>query len=190
MNQAKASTGWSRLQRALHWWTAALIVLVIAVGWWMMRVADSDLLLKFLLFQLHKTVGIAILACVAARLWLRLSGFRPPFPSEMPRWQQQAAGAVHGLLYALLVIVPVLGYLAADTAAVRVPTLLLGIIPLPAVTGANPYWFAILAALHWQLTVALILLAGGHTLAALHDHVQGHTTLPAMWRGPPHRSEQ
>jgi cytochrome b561 len=158
-----------------------LIVLVTAMGWWMIRAPDSDLLLKFLLFQLHKTIGIAILVCVGVRLSLRMAHGRPELPPEMSRWQQQIAGAVHNLLYALLVIVPVLGYFTASTAAVRVP---IGIIPLPAVTGANPYWFAILAALHWWLTVALVLLAGAHTLAALHDHLRGHTTLLSMWRGP------
>jgi cytochrome b561 len=149
------------------------------MGWWMMRVSDSALLLKFLLFQVHKTIGIVILACVGVRLWLRLSRGRPALPPEMPRWQQRAAGAVHSLSYAFLVIVPVVGYFTASTAAVRVP---IGIIPLPAVTGANPYWFAILAALHRQLTVALVLLAGGHTLAAVHDHLRGHATLVRMWR--------
>ena len=97
----------------------------------------------------------------------------------MPRWQRRAADAVHSLLYSLLVIVPVFGYFTASTAAVRLP---IGIIPLPAVTGANPYWFASLAALHRQLTVALVLLAGGHTLAAVHDHLRGHATLVGMWR--------
>jgi cytochrome b561 len=149
------------------------------MGWWMMRVSDSGLLLKFLLFQLHKTIGIVILPCVGVRLWLRLSCGRPPLPQEMPRWQQRAADAVHRLLYALLVMVPVLGYFTASTAVVRVP---IGIIPLPAVTGANPHWFAILAAFHWQLTVAFVLLAGGHTLAAVHDHLRGHATLVGMWR--------
>ncbi len=147
----------------------------------MMRVPDSELLLKFLLFQLHKTIGIVILAGVGARLWLRISRGRPALPPEMPRWQQRAADAVHSLLYALLVIVPVLGYFTASTAAVRVP---IGIIPLPAATGASPYWFGILAALHCQLTVALVLLASGHTLAAAHDHLRGHATLVRMWRGP------
>jgi cytochrome b561 len=146
----------------------------------MVRVPDTELLAKFLLFQFHKTIGIVIFVCVLARLWLRLLRGRPALPPEMPRWQQLMAQAMHLALYLLLVVVPVLGYFTASTAAVRVP---IGIIPIPAVTTANPYWFATLAALHWQLTVALVLLAGGHTLAALHDHLHGHTTLARMWRG-------
>jgi len=175
--------GWSRLQRALHWWTASLVVVVIAVGWWMMRLPDSDLLVKFLVFQMHKTIGIGVLVCAGARLWLRIRHGRPALPIDMPLWQQCAASAMHGLLYVLLVAVPVSGYLAAGAAAARVPTLLLGFIPLPSVIGANPYWFSVFSGLHWQLTIVLIMLAGGHTLAAFHDHLRGRPTLLALWRG-------
>jgi cytochrome b561 len=148
----------------------------------MVRIPDQDLLFQFLMFQLHKTLGIVIFFLVAIRLGIRFRHGRPTFDRGLPLWQRRAAQMMHGLLYGLLMIVPVLGYLAAGTAAVRVPTLFLGIIPLPSLTGPSRYWFSVLSELHWSLTVVLILLACFHTAAAIFDHARGRTTLMAMWR--------
>lgn len=184
MDEAPAAA-WSRLQRALHGWTAALVVVTTAIGWWMLRIPDSALLLKFLIFQLHKTIGLTILGIIGLRLWLRLRRGRPDASrAGLPRWQRRAASLVHGGLYALLIAGPVAGYLAADTAAVRVPTLFFGI-PLPAILSPDPGWFAVLSALHGQIAAALVLLAGGHTAAALFDQWRGHATLRTMWVAAP-----
>ena len=74
-----------------------------------------------------------------------------------------------------------LGYLAAATAPARIPTLFLGVIPVPHIVGTDPAWFAVLRQVH--LALALLLLTGGHALMALHHQREGRRTLSRMWRG-------
>jgi cytochrome b561 len=76
-----------------------------------------------------------------------------------------------------------MGYLTAATAPAQVPTLFLGVIPVPHVVSTNADAFAVLRQLHRALAVTLIALASAHALAAVHNHLQGRATLTRMWRG-------
>ncbi len=152
------------------------------LGWLMVGVPASELLAKFLLYQLHKTLGLTVFALAVARLVMRGARGRAMWDTELPEWQRQAAAAVHGLLYALLVIVPVLGYLTAATAPARVPTLFLGVVPIPHIVGTNATWFGILRQIHRAAASLLVATALGHAAAAVHNHRLGRATLVRMWR--------
>jgi cytochrome b561 len=65
--RAEPSLGWTKAQRRLHWSTAVLVLLVFPLGWLMVGVPLSQLLLKFLLYQLHKTLGILAFALSVTR---------------------------------------------------------------------------------------------------------------------------
>src|SRR5689334_24526453 len=124
---AQISAGWTRAQRHLHWWTALLVLLAVAIAWAMVNLPRTQLLLKFALYQVHKTIGLLVLALVVARIGVRLTRGRPGWDADLPAWQERAASAMHALLYALLLLTPVLGYLTACTAPANVPTLFLGV---------------------------------------------------------------
>ncbi len=176
-----------RGQRRLHWWTATLVLLAFPLGWVMVGVPLSALLLKFLLYQLHKTLGILVLVLTAMRLMVRVRRGRPAWDADMPGWQRRAASIVHGSLYTLLLATPVLGYLTAATAPARVPTLFLGVIPIPHLVGPAPDQFSLLRQVHRSMAILLVVLAGGHAAASLHNHLHGRDTLVRMWRGGPPR---
>jgi cytochrome b561 len=177
------ASGWSRAQRRLHWSTATLVALGFAVAWLMVAVPLSQLLLKFLLYQLHKTIGLLVLGLTLARLPLRLWRGRPAWETDLPAWQQHAAGRLHLALYGLLLVVPVLGYFTAATAPAQVPTLFLGVINVPHIVGTDPDAFALLRPIHRALAILLVVLATGHALAAVQHHRRGRRVLIAMWRG-------
>jgi cytochrome b561 len=178
-----AAEAWSRAQRRLHWWTAGLVAAGFALGWIMVAVPLRDLLTKFLLFQLHKTLGLIVLGCVLWRLALRARRGRPAAEPGLAAWERGAARFGQGALYALLLAVPVLGYLTACTAPGGVPTLFLAVIPIPAVVGPDPGWYAALRVTHRWAAIALVGLATGHALAALRHHRRGRRLLARMWRG-------
>jgi cytochrome b561 len=69
--RAELPLAWTRGQRRLHWWTAALVLLAFPLGWLMGSVPLSALLLKFLLYQIHKTLGILVLVLTTVRLLVR-----------------------------------------------------------------------------------------------------------------------
>lgn len=132
---AARQSGWSRSQRWLHWATALLVAANLALGWKMTHTPlHGHLLLVFLLYQVHKSLGLIVLLFTVARLALWLRRGRPPWPDALPIWHRQAAAAVHGLLYGLL-LTPMIGYFVAATSPNRIPTLFLGLINIPSVVG-------------------------------------------------------
>lgn len=180
--RAEPVTAWTRGQRRLHWATAALILLAFPLGWWMVAVPLRELLLKFLLYQLHKTLGITVFAAVAARLLLRAFNGRPDWDPGLSAWRRRAAAAMHVMLYAMLLATPVLGYLTAASAPSGVPTLFLGVISVPHVLSPNAARFAFLRLLHRGAAILLVVLASAHAMAALENHKRGLQSLRQMWR--------
>ena len=182
---AERPASWSRAQRLLHWAIAALVLLAAPMGVYMVALPFQQLLLKFLLYQLHKTIGITAFILALSQLALHWRRGRPAWDSGLPGWQRRAASAVHATLFGLLLVTPFLGYLTAATAPARIPTLFLGIIPVPHVVGTDPAWYAVLRQVHLGLALLLVVLAFGHALMALHHHRGGSDTLARMWRGRP-----
>lgn len=172
---------WSRAQRGLHWSTAVLIVLGFALAWIMVAVPLQQMLEKFLLYQLHKTIGLTVFGLTIWRLVLRMRRGRPPAGPDLPRWQRSAASAMHAALYSLALVVPVLGYFTAATAPARIPTLFLLVLPVPHAVGPDKAAYDVLHLVHRDAAVALIALAVGHTLAAFYNHAKGRPTLVRMW---------
>ncbi len=173
---------WPAAQRWLHGSTAGLVVVGFAMAWIMVYLPFTQLFLKFWLYQAHKSIGLIVMGLVCVRLSLRAVWQRPERDGDLPGWQLQAASGVHALLYALLLVVPVLGYFTAATAPIAVPTVFLGLIKVPHLVGPDREWFAMIRPLHRGAAIALVLLACGHAMMAIHHHWSGRPTLARMWR--------
>lgn len=121
---------YDRIAIAIHWLTAMAIVAQFVLGWTMtsMRPGSS---LHASLYQQHKSVGMTILALSILRLVWRLLHRPPPLPAAMPAWEKRAAKLSHGLLYVLLVALPISGWAVVSASPLNIPTLLYGILPLP-----------------------------------------------------------
>lgn len=122
---------YTRVAIFLHWLIAILLIGQIAGGLLMVRIDDGEAALKFQIFQLHKSFGVTILVLTLARLGWRLGHKPPPLPAAMPAWEKFAAKATHWAFYALLIVVPLLGWSYVSASPFQVPTLLFGQIPLP-----------------------------------------------------------
>jgi cytochrome b561 len=110
---AEFSATWSRAQRIIHWTIAALVALGAAVGVYMVGVPFRELLQKFLLYQLHKTIGLTVFLLACTQMVLHRRRGRPAWDADLPEWQRRAAATAHIALFVLLVVTPILGYLAA-----------------------------------------------------------------------------
>lgn len=149
----------------------------------MVALPFERLLLKFLLYQLHKTIGLTVFALAVVQIILHRSRGRPAWESELPTWQPRAARAIHLALFTLLIVTPVLGYLTAATAPAHIPTLFLGVLPVPHIVGVSRFWFGILRLVHLALAMLILALAALHAAAAINHHRQGRRVLARMWRG-------
>lgn len=172
--------GWGRGLRRLHWWTAGLVFAAFPLGWLMVAVPLRDLLLKFLLYQLHKTIGITVFGLALYRLGIRARVRRPDWDPHMAAWQRRAAWSMHAMLYVLLLAVPAIGYLTAALAPARVPTLFLGLIPIPHLVSPDAGWFAVIRQVHRWAAILLVTAAAGHAGAALEHHRRGRPVLRRM----------
>ena len=177
--------GWGRGLRRLHWWTAGFVFAAFPLGWLMVAVPLSELLLKFSLYQLHKTIGLTVFGLALYRLSIRASVRRPDWDPHLAEWQRRAAVSMHAMLYVLLLAVPALGYLTAALAPARVPTLFLGLIPIPHLVSPDAQWFEVIRQVHRWAAVLLVTAAAAHAGAALEHHRRGRSVLRRMWGSDP-----
>lgn len=175
-----AATHYTRTAVTLHWLIAACVLAALFMGWTMTDMAISPARLKT--YNYHKWVGVTVLTLAVMRLAWRLT-HRPPPLLPMPRWQKLAAHGGHALLYALIVVVPLTGWIYSNATGFRV--VYLGKIPLPNLVGRDKALADSWHEVHEVLAISLAVLVGLHVLAALQHHfVHKDNTLRRMfqWR--------
>ncbi len=95
--------------RILHWLMALAIFGLIGSGWYMAGLPD-EAANKYDLYPLHKSFGALIIMLFALRLALRLSSQIPELPLALANWEVKLSHLTHGLIYGLMLAVPVSGY--------------------------------------------------------------------------------
>lgn len=171
--------------RLFHWITAAAIAVMVPLGLAMsyrgntLNIWDG---LTDTLYSAHKTVGFLLLWFVVARLIHRWRHPSPPPEPDMPRWRQAVATLTHWLLYGLLILVPMLGWLGVSL----FPALtLFGLVDLPAIASPDEMRAKAVLALHGTLALLLAGLALLHLAAALEHHlIRRDGVLRRMWPSP------
>jgi cytochrome b561 len=106
------STRYDSVSQILHWTTALLVVVLLVIGKAGLVDADHPASAGFMW---HCSLGVLVLALVAARLIWRLVSSPPELPSTMTRVGRASAKAMHAALYVLLVALPLSGWLAASS---------------------------------------------------------------------------
>jgi cytochrome b561 len=160
------ATRYGAVAQTFHWLIAVLVFVMFGLGWYM-----GDLPLgprKLELYQLHKSIGATIFALTALRLVWRLTHPPPPLPAHMAPWERTAARAAHTLLYAMLFIQPIVGFLQSNAA--NFPVVVWGVLPLPALIAPDEPLADRLVDVHeWGARIILFLLLV-HIAAALRHH--------------------
>jgi cytochrome b561 len=140
----------------LHWWTAALVSIGFAIAWLMTALPATELLLKFLLYQLHKSFGLCVSALAALRIVLAYRA------GDRPR-------GIPAALYGLLLLVPLLGYLTAAASPTAVPTLFFLVLNVPHAIAPDDAVFEVIRPVHKWLAIGLIGLATWHAAQMRFD---------------------
>lgn len=152
MAATRDRSDWTALNVFLHWTIVVLIVAQWIEGEFMVEFWDGTLegkaldQITILLGYTHIVFGTFVLVAAAIRLLDRFVNGRPPHPENEPTWATLLARLTHGLLYAVLLAMPILGLAAWFT-------------------GSDD-----LAGYHTFLWNPLLALIGLHVVGALAQH--------------------
>jgi len=164
-------TIYSRPARLLHWLTAAIILVMVPLGLGMSYRGNTlDLWdgLTDALYSAHKVLGFAVLWLSAGRLVYRLLHGAPADEPTLTWWQKGVSHLLHWLLYGLLLVVPLLGWIGISL----FPSLtVFNLFDLPALVAPDQEAAKRVLALHGWLAITLSVLVCGHVGAALFHHL-------------------
>ena len=165
--QSLTPNRYSRGAIVLHWAIAALVLSTIPLGWYG---ASAETASAQAATNLHKTVGILILALTIIRIGWRLTHRPPALPETMARPLRWIAKISHSLFYFLLLVMPLSGWWMSSAVPER-HTFGFGIFDIPFLPvprgwpSAGPAYF-----IHTTLAWLMIGLAVMHIAAALKHH--------------------
>ncbi len=149
----------------LHWTIAALVLVNLAIG----LLHESLLRGVAGAMPLHLSVGVTVLALTIARIGWRLAHRPPPLPVALGAVERQAARVAHLGFYALLLILPLTGWMLVSGKPTSKPFAWFGLFdvpPLPVTRAVSGVAHQAHGVLGYAMT-ALVLL---HVAAALRHH--------------------
>ncbi len=177
---------YTRTAVVLHWLVALLIAVNVALGLladglpddWIRPVIDT-----------HKSIGITILGLVLMRLLWRFAHPPPPLPAGYPRRERVAAKFAHGLLYVLMLALPLSGWMhdSAWKDAATHPMPFFGLFEWPRIAAigriepaAKEVLHTQLGSLHTLLGYVLYGVFALHVAGALKHQLAGERELQRM----------
>lgn len=172
-----SSQAYARRLIVLHWLAALLLAAAFATI--ELRVLfEKGSVPRETLKSVHFMIGMSILAVVLVRLVVRAMETAPPILPAPPAWQTGLSHALHALLYALMLAMPILGWLTLSAAGKEIP------FGLPALIGENKDAAGWYKETHHLLSTVFYWVIGLHALAALvHHYVVKDNTLQRMLPG-------
>jgi cytochrome b561 len=166
MAQARIGLGYTGTAKVLHWLIVALLIGQFIFAWTMPHIGRNTPVTT--LISLHFTFGIMILALAIVRLAWRLTHPEPSPEDGLPPWQVLSARIVHWLLYALLFVIPILGWM--DASRRGMPVVMFGL-ELPKLLATRAPGFGWTGDVHGLLaTYGMLGLVGLHVAAALYHY--------------------
>jgi cytochrome b561 len=161
------SASYTSTAKSLHWLIVALLIVQFIVAWTMPEIRRNTPVTT--LISLHFTMGMVILAVAIVRLAWRATHGEPEPEAGMPLWQTISARIVHWLLYLLLFVLPVLGWINASWRGM--PIVMFGL-ELPKLVATRASGWGWTGDVHAVLSnYLLLMLVGLHVLAALYHYV-------------------
>lgn len=125
-------------------------------------------------YQLHKSLGVTLLLLAVARFASSLLSPGPSLPKDTPVWERIAARTSHRLLYALMFLLPLSGWLMVSASPLGIPTIIFGAVELPALVAPDAGLEALSKVFHITVAAALATIVVLHVAAALKHQFLDH----------------
>jgi cytochrome b561 len=168
------------ISKVLHGLVSALVTVMLVVGLSMGEIQDKTL--KGMVIGWHKQIGVLLLIIAILFIIWSLISTKPSYSAKMPAWERHLARFVHCCIYALLIGLPLSGWIFS-TAGGRPPRILNQFeLPMPWIPLSSPLkkvGIEIHSVFAWALFALLVL----HLLGALKHHfIDRNNVLTRMFR--------
>lgn len=147
--------------QALHWAVVLLVALQFPLGITAHGLPLSLLRLKLLVW--HKSIGMTVFALMLVRLGWRLYTPAPALPPTLQGRQRQLAHVSHWLLYALLLVMPLVGWITSSASNLTVTWF--GLFRFPDLVAPDKALAEAAKDTHIALSWLLLALIGLHVTA-------------------------
>jgi cytochrome b561 len=152
--------------RAIHWLSAAIILGLIALGAYMTPFNMDNMEHSENLYFWHKSFGVLAFILVCLRVFFRRKHELPELPDAMPKHEKLAAKFAHKALYALMTLVPILGYIQSCVYPYSTGVHFFGLL-LPEIFADSQEVFDVVNIIHKVLAYSLLALIAAHALGAI-----------------------
>lgn len=192
------ATRYTKTAVILHWLIAILIFGMFALGWFMTDLPkeapkqmaydlfdwgvytwqlSEEASPRSFYFNLHKSIGISILALIVLRILWRITHRPPALLSTYKTWEKKLAHGAHHLLYLLMLAVPLSGLIMATLSKYGVKWF-----GIPFISGLdNTPLRETFEQTHELLGIVILVVIGLHVLGALkHKFIDKDDTLKRM----------
>ena len=177
MNWRNRTDRYGALSIGLHWFMLFLLAAVYAcieLREFFPKGSEPREALK----TWHTMLGLSVFLLVWLRLALRMTGPVPRIEPEPPKWQEVSARLMHFALYALMIAMPLAGWLILSAEGKPIPFFGL---QLPALIGEDKPLAKLIEDIHEAGGTVGYFLIGFHAAAALfHHYIVRDTTLRRM----------
>ncbi len=163
-------SGYRTTARLLHWTVAVLVLGMIPAGL-AMTTEGLPRGVRDMLFIGHKNAGALVLVLMLARIAFRLTHKPPPLPADLPAVQRHVAAATHTLLYVVVLVMAVSGFVRVQAGGF--PIEMLDTLGLPPLVPRSDAVAETAKRLHFLAHYVVIGLVALHIAGALHH---------ALWR--------
>jgi len=166
------------VSKLLHWSAAALMLFLLWLGWYMVGLSYYDPQSKNTLYW-HQLLGLWVFALAVIFIVWRIASKPPAFSLGIKSWEKFAASVAHTLLFGLMLLLPISGYLIS-TAEGEGIALFFGL-DFPALLPVSESLRELAVDGHYLMAYGGLALIALHVLAALKHHfVSGDDTLRKM----------
>ena len=164
-----SAESYGSLTKAIHWVMAALIIVLIAVGMYMAELDKEDPS-RLQLFAMHKSFGMLVLMLAVIRIvWLRMSP-APALPSVFTDKEKRIVSGVKGVLYLLMFLAPISGYVMSSAAGK--PVAFFGLFEMPLFIAQNKSIAGFAHEMHEMLAFAMIAFILLHVAGAIKHRLK------------------
>ena len=158
-------TTYGHIAKFFHWLMAIFFIGMFVIAYTMINISKSDF--RYSLYDFHKATGILLFSLVALRLSWRLINIQPVLSVVLPFWQRLAARWNIIVLYILMFLMPMTGFLTSTLGGHDISFYgIFTISPLAHNQSASAFFSAAHEILSYLLSIAFVF----HIIGTLYHH--------------------